>query len=91
MVFLRKPCPQTFDRNFLDDGFDEQRVHAAVHEADWSGCAQRLTVSVGVAVAQAPEEGSEAVLERADQALYRAKSDGRDRVVVAEPRGLALA
>ena len=67
------------------------RVHAAVHEADWSGCAQRLTVSVGVAVAQAPEEGSEAVLERADRALYRAKSDGRDRVVVAEPRGLALA
>ncbi len=67
------------------------RVHAAVHEADWSGCGQRLTVSVGVAVAQAPDEGSEAVLERADQALYRAKSDGRDRVVIAEPRGLAMA
>jgi diguanylate cyclase (GGDEF)-like protein len=68
-----------------------ERVHAAVHEAVWTGATQRLTVSVGVAVALAPEETPEAVLERADQALYRAKNDGRDRVVVAEPRRLAVA
>jgi diguanylate cyclase (GGDEF)-like protein len=68
-----------------------ERVHAAMHEAAWTGATQRLTVSVGVAVALAPEETPEAVLERADQALYRAKNDGRDRVVVAEPRRLAVA
>jgi diguanylate cyclase (GGDEF)-like protein len=68
-----------------------ERVHAAMHEAVWTGATQRLTVSVGVAVALAPEETPEAVLERADQALYRAKNDGRDRVVVAEPRRLAVA
>jgi diguanylate cyclase (GGDEF)-like protein len=67
------------------------RVHAAVHDADWASSTQHLTVSVGVAVAQAPDEAAEAVLERADQALYRAKHDGRDRVVVAEPWHLALA
>lgn len=68
-----------------------ERVHAAVHEAAWADCPRPLTVSVGVAVASAPDETAEAVLERADRALYRAKHAGRDRVVVAEPCGLALA
>jgi diguanylate cyclase (GGDEF)-like protein len=58
------------------------RVHAAVHDTDWAGYARPLTVSVGVAVAEAPDESADAVLARADQALYRAKNDGRDRVVV---------
>jgi diguanylate cyclase (GGDEF)-like protein len=41
-----------------------------------------LTVSVGLAAF--PDHGAtaEAVLRAADQALYRAKADGRDRVVV---------
>ena len=43
----------------------------------------RVTISVGVAVT--PDHGatSEAVLKAADAALYRAKDEGRDRVVVA--------
>ena len=43
-----------------------------------------ITVSLGVAIF--PDHGStgEAVLESADAALYRAKNDGRDRVVVAD-------
>jgi diguanylate cyclase (GGDEF)-like protein len=43
-----------------------------------------VTVSVGVA--ELPQHGSAAkeLLEAADAALYRAKRDGRDRVVVAE-------
>ncbi|WP_258724330.1 histidine kinase N-terminal 7TM domain-containing diguanylate cyclase [Cellulomonas sp. NS3] len=43
-----------------------------------------VTISLGVAEA-APGDTPESLLHRADDALYRAKSDGRDRVVVAGP------
>ncbi len=44
-----------------------------------------ITTSIGLAVF--PEHGGkpEDLLKRADQALYRAKGEGRDRVVVAQP------
>ncbi len=45
---------------------------------------RRVTVSVGVALAADAAELSSEVLRRADRALYRAKSDGRDRTVAAE-------
>ena len=49
-----------------------------------------ITVSVGVAMAeQSPTP--EAVLSRADLALYRAKAWGRARVVVHEPEGAPVA
>jgi diguanylate cyclase (GGDEF)-like protein len=63
------------------------RVHAAVRDADWHEFERSITVSVGVAVAQAPDETPQAVLARADEALYRAKNGGRDQVVLAEPIG----
>lgn len=63
------------------------RVHAAVRDADWHEFDRSVTISVGVAVAQSPEETPQAVLARADQALYRAKNAGRDQVVLAEPIG----
>ena len=47
------------------------------------------TVSVGVAVA-ADGEAPEAVLHRADEALYLAKDAGRDAVYLAEPSPRAL-
>jgi len=50
-----------------------------------------VTVSVGVAVAQSPDETAQDVLARADQALYRAKNAGRDQVMLAEPIGLRAA
>jgi len=37
------------------------------------------TVSIGIASQQAPEESLEALMARADAALYRAKAAGRDR------------
>ena len=42
-----------------------------------------VTVSVGVAVAESAELGVTALIERADEALYRAKREGRDRCSVA--------
>lgn len=43
-----------------------------------------VTVSVGVAGAEGRPFDGEGLLGRADRALYRAKSEGRDRVVVAD-------
>ena len=58
--------------------------------ARWQGAAMAVTVSVGVAEVQAGGESVDALLERADQALYRAKSEGRNRVIVAAvPQGEA--
>ncbi len=44
---------------------------------------QKVTISVGVALAK-PSEDLEAVIDRADRALYAAKAAGRDRVTVSE-------
>ncbi len=67
-----------------------ERAHAAVRAAAWEAPVQVLTISVGVAVAHSADEPPQAVLERADRALYRAKQSGRDRVVLDDPSGLAL-
>ncbi len=40
----------------------------------------RVTASVGIAAFQGREDGIEAMLKRADAALYRAKAEGRNRV-----------
>jgi two-component system cell cycle response regulator len=45
----------------------------------------RVTVSVGVAAREAADPHVEAVVGRADRALYRAKAAGRNRVESAEP------
>lgn len=55
------------------------RVQAQV--ATLAQCPQEVTVSIGVGTA-APGEPLELLLERADQALYRAKAQGRNQVVL---------
>jgi diguanylate cyclase len=45
--------------------------------------AERITVSLGVALHGGPGEAAAGFIERADRALYAAKQAGRDRVVVA--------
>jgi two-component system cell cycle response regulator len=40
-----------------------------------------VTISIGIAAISAPGDTAAAILKRADQALYRAKRDGRNRVV----------
>ena len=44
----------------------------------------RYSVSIGVATLGADETGIDALLHRADQALYQAKKTGRDKVCIAE-------
>ena len=41
-----------------------------------------VTVSVGVAAGDPMRDSPEQTFDRADQALYRAKAGGRDRVAV---------
>jgi two-component system cell cycle response regulator len=40
-----------------------------------------ITISIGIAKTEGTEDGAEALLHRADQALYRAKRSGRNRVI----------
>jgi two-component system cell cycle response regulator len=40
-----------------------------------------VTISIGVTTSEGPNDTAEALLKRADKALYRAKRDGRNRVV----------
>ncbi|MGM0412018.1 MAG: GGDEF domain-containing protein, partial [Pseudomonadota bacterium] len=65
-----------------------ERVRAKVDGLEHAG-AGRISVSLGVAEL-APGETVEALIKRADEALYRAKRDGRDRVVVDDSRGGSL-
>ena len=40
-----------------------------------------VTLSIGLAALTGPQDTGATILKRADQALYRAKRDGRNRVV----------
>ena len=66
-----------------------ERIRSAVQWRPWPELNQPLTVSVGVAVADNPDETPESVMRRADVALYQAKALGRNRVVMASPEGAA--
>jgi diguanylate cyclase (GGDEF)-like protein len=76
-VLLRNPG--------LDEAVEVgERIREAVSSLDLSrfGVAA-ATVSVGVAVASAPDQPIVDIIEQADRALYDAKRRGRDRVVAA--------
>jgi len=60
-----------------------ERVRQALNAQDFSDLAPdlRVTFSAGVTMI-APDDGDAAAIERADRAMYRAKSEGRNRTVV---------
>ncbi len=57
-----------------------QRFRQAVESATWDG--HPLTISAGVATST-PEVSRQDLIEAADRAMYRAKAEGRNRVVEA--------
>ena len=58
-----------------------ERLRAMVAELDWNAFAidMAVTISAGIA-ALAPDDSSDAILARADRALYAAKASGRNRI-----------
>jgi len=62
-----------------------ERLRAAINHITipWDEDVISVTVSTGLASAEHAGESTEDLLQRADQALYQAKSEGRNRVVVA--------
>jgi diguanylate cyclase len=66
-----------------------ERMRSGVHAVEWTDVdpSLRVTFSAGLAEASVGES-LEASIERADVAMYRAKREGRDRVVIA-PAGMA--
>jgi diguanylate cyclase (GGDEF)-like protein len=75
--------PQALAEKLGDIG---ERLRAAVADVpvviDQSGTAIPVTLSVGIAVFKTGSDTAATLLERADQALYRAKRGGRNRVEI---------
>jgi diguanylate cyclase (GGDEF)-like protein len=63
------------------------RAEIAAHPIDTVAGRLNVTVSIGVTQAHPELDNSESMLRRADNALYRAKSAGRNRVVQATDNG----
>jgi len=77
VVLLRNPAPGVA----VEVG---ERIRAAVRGLDLRELGvPPISVSVGVAVAQRPDDDIATLLQIADQNLYSAKRRGRDRVVAA--------
>jgi diguanylate cyclase (GGDEF)-like protein/PAS domain S-box-containing protein len=55
-----------------------ERIRKAVEAHQWEG--RQVTISVGAATSTLSTNGSAALLEQADKALYSSKSEGRNRV-----------
>lgn len=59
-------------------------LRQAVQDYDWTQHAPGLSVSFSAGVCEhRPGQALDHTLERADQALYRAKAEGRDRIITA--------
>jgi len=58
-----------------------ERLRQRVASYAWSNLAQDLKVTLSIGVASTPPLDAAALTRRADEALFRAKAQGRDRVV----------
>lgn len=78
-------CPNTDARKAALLAERVRRAIAAVRpEAEGLEMPPGVTASIGVATFQPADPHVAAVIDRADRALYQAKRDGRNRVVIAE-------
>lgn len=59
------------------------RGHIERNPCTWSGADLHMTASIGVSILQ-PNDSPVSLFARADQSLYRAKREGRNRICVAE-------
>ena len=71
------------------NGAERMRVRISGTEFDHVEPGLRVTVSIGVAQ-WGTGESAEQLIALADQALYSAKAEGRNRVCAAAPRGAAI-
>lgn len=85
MVVLRKTAPAT-----VADIAERICMRVGGHSYEINGVEVNATISVGVATAFAGDV-ADALIARADGALYRAKHEGRNRVVVDAISGTDLA
>jgi diguanylate cyclase (GGDEF)-like protein len=62
-----------------------ERLRAAIAETaiDAGDSVLKVTISIGVSMVSREDRGLDAVLKRADDAMYEAKREGRNRVMVA--------
>ncbi|MCW5938451.1 MAG: diguanylate cyclase [Fimbriimonadaceae bacterium] len=60
-----------------------ERIRKTVASAEWPR--RRVTISVGVSCFDPDYVSTSAMIEAADEALYKSKEDGRDRVTLATP------
>jgi diguanylate cyclase (GGDEF)-like protein len=56
-----------------------EKIRAAIAEANFAS-AGRVTVSIGIGLAESSDSNTTALIKRADQQLYQAKWSGRNRV-----------
>ena len=61
-----------------------QLVNGKAFQAEGLEQGLEVSISLGVATTTDPEETADSLLERADRALYQAKSEGRNRAVSAD-------
>jgi diguanylate cyclase (GGDEF)-like protein len=60
-----------------------ERLRQRVEAYDWATIAPGLAVTLSIGLTGAPPYDAQVLTARADSALYRAKAEGRNRVVAA--------
>lgn len=83
--YPRRPAPATIECREIpipaaDAVAFAERIRATIADHDFDPVG-RVTASFGIAEVAAEDESMRSLHGRADQALYRAKRDGRNRVV----------